>query len=372
MSEIMYKNKYLKYKIKYINLFNKINEFNINNKNKFLIQHGNGWDCSMCTLENSDLDKRCKVCEAPKTNIWTCSRCSFDNKESDKRCELCMAPKANKVFYIYTTGITNWDDEKTVADKWNHNVCKNIIRQIPRRFTDIHIVHSDTLESMEGTPPFSDVDRVKITTKFNVLLSKSDTKHTRVKSSSFISTPLNFAELNSPHIVIDMAHLFEYPKTVGNVKIAEHYGIDKIGVGSNYNIHAVYLGFFGNDKLYNIKEEPFYFLTIASLYDFIIVNDDDTVTTYIDRLILLNYDYKPVDPSDFFYKFLHDAKMKIELFVNKQGKPITDEINIQINTVLYNTMLPSLIKNIMSQKLSFSELSDNLIYDSIQFVRNYI
>jgi len=408
MNNIYYKNKYLKYKNKYIQLR--------------AIQKGGTWGCTKCTFNNEHSDDRCEICEEPNPDpkiltTWNCSRCTFKNKKMDNKCIMCentpsstmatsitaspatyatnITPSpatsatsitaspatsatsitaspatyatsttaspatsaTSKKFYIYTTGIADWGDKETIAAKWNNNVCANILYQIPSRFNDIHIIHSDILKPMdEFDNMINEEERGIILETFNQLLSINDLMKPRVKKSSFTLMPIDFNTLETPHIVIDMAHLFIYNKT----------GLVTIGhTMPSYNIKSIYLGYFG-DQVFTIKANQMYDynIYIASRTQYFKVNDDDSIITYIDRLIHLKYDYNPDDPSNFFNTFLQKLTFDVEDAWLGKGNKLDSKSSSLINTIIYD-QLPLLVRKIMNEKLSIEALHAELLSISL-------
>ena len=373
MNNIYYKNKYLKYKNKYIQLR--------------AIQKGGTWDCTKCTFNNEHSDDRCELCEEPKPDpkiltTWDCSRCTFKNKKMDNKCIMCentppstMATSitassyatsitaspatcaTSTKFYIYTTGIADWDNKETIAAKWNNNVCANILSQIPSRFNDIYILHSDILKPMdEYDNMINEEQRGIILKTFNQLLSTNDLTKPRVKKSSFTLMPIDFNTLETPHIIIDMAHLFIYNKT----------GLVTIGhTMPPYNIKSIYLGYFG-DQVFTIKanQKYDYNIYIASHTQYFKVNDDNSIITYIDRLIHLKYDYNPDDPSNFFNTVLQKLTFDVETAWLRKDNKLDPKSSSLINTIIYD-QLPLLVYKIMNEELSVEALYAELLSISL-------
>ena len=152
----------------------------------------------------------------------------------------------------------------------------------------------------------------------------------------FINSELDLNNLKSPHIIIDMANLFKYSKD----------GITIKDNNKNYKFKSVYLGYFGDHQKNVVRSEPQYALEIATL-PFFKVNDNNSVTTYIDRLIELKYKYNEDIPSDFF----HDLLKKIG---NEKYK--VDDIDEKLLNVL-----PLLINKIMNENISEQQLKTYII-----------
>ena len=104
-----YKNKYLKYKKKYLNL-----------------QRGGIKTCQNCTFDNPDNKLKCEICDSKlesspivlkktpivksieRGGIKTCQNCTFDNSDDKLKCELCDSKLESSpiVKSIETCGIT--------------------------------------------------------------------------------------------------------------------------------------------------------------------------------------------------------------------------------------------------------------------------
>ena len=146
-----YYEKYLKYKLKYLNLAKQL---------------GGDWECPFCTYINKDSSKNCEMCLKNPIEIkkqWQCNTCTFLNPSSSERCEMCDTPRFTKpvksvhqyepdvtsvkdrTFYIYTTGIGEWGDLSKAANTWLTILRPVILRNIPKIFNNIIIRHYDPL-----------------------------------------------------------------------------------------------------------------------------------------------------------------------------------------------------------------------------------
>lgn len=229
-----YYTKYLKYKTKYKNLQKQL---------------GNGYEVGDLDFdlgwEDSDDD--------PDTNI-------------------------NKNFYIYTTGLAEWGTLKT-ANSWLNFIRASLLRSIPPSFNNIIICHYDPLDPLQVAKTKTQINQI-----FNQTIIANDnalSNGSRTINSSFFPTNLNIVQVQqtNPHIVLDMAHIFEYT------------GVKQLSLmGHPYtNINSVYLGYCGsfpnpnftND--YQTKPTDFANEYIAST-NFININDSGVVTTYIDKI----------------------------------------------------------------------------------------
>jgi len=117
--------------------------------------------------------------------------------------------------------------------------------------------------------------------------------------------------INSPIIIFDFAHIFNYCKTIGLIEIAGHY--QELDKGTQIYSNCLYLGYLGEIQ----KEHNSAFLTenlnntnIINYLDFFIIRNG-IVITYIDRLIEQNYDFQ-YDPQSFIHNILN--KIRSEYF----------------------------------------------------------
>ena len=150
------------------------------------------------------------------------------------------------IFYIYTTGINTDEHFNTL---WFDKLRDNILTQIPETFNK-QIIHYD------NTP----IDNI---VKFNELMMDGE---------FFICRNLPYKNLEHPHIIIDMANMFSY---------YPYYNPE-----SKYN---VYINSAHESKLYGNKA-----ITIGNLREdiaeskLINVNSSGNVITFIDKLIEFN------------------------------------------------------------------------------------
>ncbi len=179
-----------------------------------------------------------------------------------------------KVFYLYTTGITDGGD-LFLAKRWNKIFRNSILRNIDSSFNHIIIKHYDPIILT------SPQEQLKIINKINEIVIINDnclSTDKRKITSEFILGPINFHDINNPHLIFDMAHLLNYlPRK--RRQLNNHYGD-----GSNEvfnNINSVYIGWYS-------ERENIHFDYLASS-DFVKVFDDGYVLTYIDRMIKFRF-----------------------------------------------------------------------------------
>ncbi len=145
----------------------------------------------------------------------------------------------------YTSGDTLPNDRTGVPqliNLWNERLRARILELLPQYVNQIHFSHHDILinEIDDTFPTVAEQERMVQT--FNELLQMPDmTSDDRVVSSVFTSEPLNFEQVQSTNsLVIDFAHIFRYDRnTVKRVFVGQTpYNISSIYLGflgENYN-----------------------------------------------------------------------------------------------------------------------------------------
>ena len=113
--------------------------------------------------------------------------------------ELPIPPISN-IFYIYTTGLFDNSNIK-LLDLWLDTLCNNITSCIPDRFQRIEILHYNNATITPNSKELG-VMREKLMARHR--LDK------RIMYHKFINEILPYDQLKNPHIVIDMAHIFNY------------------------------------------------------------------------------------------------------------------------------------------------------------------
>ncbi len=213
-------------------------------------------------------------------------------------------------FYVYTTGIAytvgdsvpnNKTGDPELVNFWVQRFRARILELLPEYVDQIHFIHHDILlNEVDYTLP-TDAQKQVITQRFNDLLQMSDmTSDDRVRSSVFTSEPLNFAEVESrPSLVIDFAHIFSY---------AEHDVKTVYADSHRYSISSIYLGFLGENYLndgfrtWNLLNIPMF--SVQPNYE---------VETYIDKFVRLGYAFNNRNPQDFFNNKITEFRSQMEL-----------------------------------------------------------
>jgi len=179
-----------------------------------------------------------------------------------------------KVFYLYTTGITD-GGVLFLAKRWNKIFRNSILRNIDCSFNHIIIKHYDPI--ILKTPK----QQLKIINDINEIVIINDnclSTENRKITSEFIFEPINFENINNPHLIFDMAHLLNYLPSKKKI-LNNHYGDSSNKVFKNLN--SVYIGWYS-------EQENIDFDYLANS-DFVKVFGDGFVLTYIDRMIKFRF-----------------------------------------------------------------------------------
>ena len=165
----------------------------------------------------------------------------------------------------------------------------------------------------------------------------------RIVSSTFQTTPFDFFE--KPYVIIDFAHVFD---------------------DSNPNLNVVYLGYVGEQQIIE------YNMCTRYIKNFFKVNDDNTVTTYADKLSdvtrfsPLKKDY----PSDNIRDIMKKIRIKLGLeFKNKYGNyDLFDSIFNQANIDIHTRMVSIIMDNIMNT----DNVEDTIVDIVIDNIKNIV
>ncbi len=200
-----------------------------------------------------------------------------------------------KIFYIYTTGFAD-NGTSNVAKEWVRAFREKVLSLIPAKYDQIVILHSDPL--MGDDIVLSMRDRIIETTRE---LLMTDFTIDRVKSSEFTTEPINFRSLHRRHnsrdyIVIDSAHIFSYID-IKIVQNSDTYGRANEQIGlSPFPLNCIYPGYIPNRDVKGEMNVP---NNIMSTCDLFIINEDGSIITYIDKLIMNNIEHNPLNPDNF-------------------------------------------------------------------------
>lgn len=265
--------KYLKYKIKYTNL---------------LKQMGGSWSCPVCTFENADVLPYCEMCNTPRPSIGMASAVAVPDRRI-----------IDRTFYVYTTGLCEWGELDKAARSWIEFLRDSILRNIPEQFNNIIIEHYDPLNTDAGEKHIDiDIKRT-IIDDFNGLVVANDNRLSNPRrriTSRFFSEelPIRNLQRNNPHILLDIAHIVAYlpPNALGQKQVQLNFGPKTI-----FNINSVYPGYCGSLQIDRGFSSQF-----IGRSNFLRVNADGTVITYIDRMYQRLY-HREIDiksyPQDF-------------------------------------------------------------------------
>ena len=254
---------------------------------------------------------------------------------------MSIMPISQDTFYIYTTGISDWCDLNKTFKYWEDELCKDVCGLIPQRFSRISIFHSDILDDFNGVMSVTNQKKIQTTNEINNRLQLERTRDSRIVVSFFQTTPLNFILSSQPHIIIDFAHVFN---------------------DSNPKLNVVYLGYVGELQIIESN------MCTRYIKNFFKVNDDNTVTTYINKLAdssrfsPLKKDY----PSDNIRDIMKKIRIKLGLeYKKKYGNyEVFDSIFNEANTEIHMKMVAIIMDNIMNTD-NIEDVIVNTVIDSL-------
>ena len=197
-------------------------------------------------------------------------------------------------FFIYTLGISN------NIEKWRESY-DHIISLVP--FDSVYIIHSD-------------IDCVtKETTNQKILFN--DLRSSKIKCTSFTIKPLDFNNLESPNIIIDM-------NIQMNNTITQYQRYHDMQSPIN-KLNIIYF----DEKI--IKSKIFIY--------------DEKVITYVDKIRKLNLCFN--NPNLYIKKILEKSKENIYIYWNKKK----ENDNFFIKLLDFMTFENNKIEEIMNDKL---------------------
>ena len=213
-----------------------------------------------------------------------------------------MASLQKPYFNIFTTGIINWGDQGIIK-LWNQILRQNILNMIPNNFL-IRIYHYDPCLSLNNDGSHNQ-EQINILKNIYMTLNLMDMESSeRVIESEFFKNYLPYSEeiYKMPHIVIDNAHIFRYTQKGHALCAINTCSFKK---DTQYKINSVYLGYYGEFQILKHKFSSTYMLDTP----FFRVNDDDSVTTYIDKVIEIA---KSLDEGVPIFEIYFKVKLRIE------------------------------------------------------------
>jgi hypothetical protein len=194
-----------------------------------------------------------------------------------------------KDFYVYTTGISDWVNTNTIIKQWRHNgVRQHLLSLIPAEYTDIHILHSDTLESDAGDKPYTYDDRKRAIDTINSTLIVSDMMVRRVVSSVFTVERLDFDTIKDPHIILDYANILKQDK-ISEIMIGYNEQFITIGLTRDTKLNIVNMPYFGEEQCDSRNGLCNLFLPKSQYFQVI----GGEPITYIEKMEELGYFEKP-------------------------------------------------------------------------------
>lgn len=268
-----------------------------------------------------------------------------------------------QTFYIYTTGIVNWasfnDSNLNLIEVWKRLVRDNIISLIPENF-EINILHFDPIYtiSQSGFIKRDKINEDKIINYVNLNLIPFEYSNSRVINSEFIVEPFSEDKIivNKPYILIDIAHLYKYPKLSNTVEL-------NFDQDNEYkNLYSLRFGFLGNPEAQLLGQ--------TNLFK---INSDNSVTTYIDKMIELDYPFDSIEPADFINQMYKKIILNIENFIkNIKQKPFFKVEHIfhalKINSVHLMKSIIIRIWNDLSHQRIIDELTSFHIEKNLDLI----
>jgi hypothetical protein len=222
-------------------------------------------------------------------------------------------------FYIYTTGI---NDDINLINMWFNILYKNILSEIPSNFKNIIVKHYDPIILGSSN-------------------SINDDLISRLHDQLFYPDRLPINDLKTPHIVIDMAHIFGYYPTKENKYDAFWSGYydfnQSYDLNTVLNIKSIYIGYARTD--------------IAEC-QLIRVYPDGKVITFIDCLIdfgLLIIGEISID--EVIDKQIKILKSKLEKIWKEHGKNILDIDDLYPKYNLINAFIKKLFECTTKEEL---------------------
>jgi hypothetical protein len=205
-------------------------------------------------------------------------------------------------FTIYTTGMSDWGSN-SVANKWNSKLRKNILDKLPDDFK-VEIIHIDPI--YDGETNNHVVNHKEIGKITGELLCQSDKLHQKVYKTTF-TTDVNcikwdYLHAVSNYLVIDSAHIFHYPHKAGYVTLGQ----------AEFKLHALYPGYIGgNATPEGIPED---ILCDLVLFNYMNIDGQISLTTYVDNMIEQNNVFDDYDPLSGVRKMCTIIKKELEKY----------------------------------------------------------
>ena len=253
-----YLEKYLKYKNKYLDLLNQVG----------------GAKCYECGTEISQTDQICPKCNS---RGWGCLDCRFRNLFNRDYCGKCKMIRAQYAardlsfkrpkLVVYTFCPT-----LQIRPIWQNYLMKTCLRQLPDRY-EMKVVHLDPLSTIIDTDQYCKEE----------IESAQDDKYMECHVENAFS-PDTFKEIERVpcHLLIDMVSILGYtnPKQVRD-SIGAIFPLSSVNVGNVPNFSDL----LAQCKIFSIQP-------------------DGSVITYIDKMIVLGYNFDRNAPFLFIFDLL--------------------------------------------------------------------
>jgi len=253
----------------------------------------------------------------------------------------------NKTFYIYTTGIADWNgsfDGSMILEIWKNCRYKNIINQIPEQFNNIIIEHYDPLIDPTTKKKYTDTQQIE--EQINEVINKQDSEAQKILNKqtkqTFIKNFLNFANIekitkNKHYIILDFAHILNYFYNDDNIYYIRE---EKESLKEKKEVEEEKKDDKYSNKYYNKR---YYFNCIHIQYP--------SIANYYEDIKYFNYDIKSKKITSYIELFLrtlldiNNVKVLEQLFIfdkYDEKNEIIDFNTIKIidfNTILDNELL---------------------------------
>jgi hypothetical protein len=257
-----------------------------------------------------------------------------------------MSHQDSNTFYLYTTGIADWCELNKTFGYWTNELSAHVFNSIPLRFTRIVITHSDILDDFNGIMSMGELKKNQIILDINTQLQLEYTRDSRIVSSNFQTTPLDFEQIrmsNHTHLIIDFAHVF--------------VDYSNIPIGLN----SVYLGYVGEHQIIEHN------MCTRYIKNFFQVNFDDTtkVHTYINKLSNTNRfsPLKPDHPPDNIRDIMKKIRKNLSLEFKKIYGDYTyfDSIFNEANIPAHSEIVDIIMGKIMDTEDTEETIVTNIV-----------
>lgn len=267
---------------------------------------------------------------------------------------------SDKTFYIYTTGLANWNDNNDVIiDIWKDCRYDNIIKQIPDYFNNIIIDHYDPIEVI-GESKREIKEQID---SINTILKKQD-DDTKKTKQTFYKQYFDHKNIDTskPYIVLDFASIYYYNYNKSN---NDFYLTVKYNQEEKIYINCIHIPlptefedieFPKNNWCDNYYENIKYFI-----YDPI----NNKITTFIQLFFeILDNNYQEMYQNIYITNFINRELYNTQVIGYVRSK--TEGVNEDVNEWLKNNIKKDLFMEFF-EKL-FNPLID---INSIKSIVNY-